>query len=80
VVSPLAMPPQVAPARRYLYAGAADRLAPPDHALDLWRHWEEPRIAWYQGGHVSFLFEPQVKDLIRTALEESGFLARALRA
>jgi hypothetical protein len=80
VVSPLAMPPQVAPARRYLYAGAADRLAPPDHALDLWRHWEEPRIAWYQGGHVSFLFEPQVKDLIRTALEESGFLPRALRA
>jgi hypothetical protein len=74
VVSPLAMPPLVTPARRFLYAGTADRLAPPDHALDLWRHWEEPRIAWYQGGHVSFLFEPQVKELIRTALGESGFL------
>jgi hypothetical protein len=76
VVSPLAMPPLVPRGRRFLYAGAADRLAPPDHALDLWRHWERPAIAWYQGSHVSFLIEPEVKRLIRTALARSGFLRR----
>jgi hypothetical protein len=73
-ISPLAMAPLVAPSRRFLYAGAADRLAPPHHALALWRHWGHPPIAWYEGGHVSFLFERDVKRLIRTALERSGFL------
>jgi hypothetical protein len=73
-ISPLAMAPLVAPSRRFLYAGAADRLAPPQHALALWRHWGHPPIAWYEGGHVSFLFEREVKRLIHTALERSGFL------
>jgi hypothetical protein len=79
VVSPLAMPPRVPRGRRFVYAGTADRLAPPDHALDLWRHWERPAIAWYQGGHVSFLIEPEVKRLIRTALARSGFVPRRRR-
>jgi hypothetical protein len=78
VVSPLAMPPRVPRGRRFLYAGACDRLAPPEHAALLWRHWGRPRIAWYAGGHVSFLFEPAVKRLVRGALETSGFVqARA---
>lgn len=74
VVSPLALPPRVPHERRFLYAGAADRLAPPDHALELWRHWERPTLTWYEGGHVSFLMERDVKRLIRTALERSGFI------
>lgn len=74
VVSPLAMEPQVARKRRYVYAGAADRLALPDHALDLWEHWERPEIAWYQGSHISFLWEPAVKHLITDALADNGLL------
>lgn len=72
VISPLAHTPRVPRPRRYLFAGVADRLAPPDHALDLWHHWGRPRCEWYQGGHVSFLFERKVWDLVREALTISG--------
>jgi hypothetical protein len=76
VVSPLAVRPLVPRERRYLYAGVADRLAAPEHALDLWRHWDEPRLAWYQGSHLSFLWERSVTALLQEALAESGLLAQ----
>jgi hypothetical protein len=72
VISPLAHTPRVPRPKRYLYAGVADRLAPPDHALDLWHHWDHPRCEWYQGGHVSFLWEKNVRDLLQEALTASG--------
>ncbi len=70
VVSPLAIPPRIARERLYLYAGIADRLASPDHAMALWNHWDRPRVAWYQGSHVSFLWEKDVKALLEEALSE----------
>jgi hypothetical protein len=72
VISPLAHTPRVPRTRRYLYAGVADRLAPPDHALDLWNHWDRPRFEWYHGSHVSFLWERGVRDLLEEALTDSG--------
>lgn len=74
VVSPLAMPPQIGHARRYIYAGVADRLAPPHHALDLWHHWQRPRVLWYQGSHVSFVLEPSVQALLAEALDATAML------
>jgi hypothetical protein len=72
VVSPLALEPLVPHERRYLFAAVADRLVPPDQVRDLWRHWDRPRIEWYQGGHVTFRAHPSVVRLISTALRESG--------
>lgn len=82
VVSPLAMPPRVPHERRFLFAATADRLAPPDHARDLWRHWDRPRMAWYHGSHLSFRLEREVEDLVLGAFESCGLLAsgRARRA
>jgi len=74
VVSPFSFRPRLAHRRRFLYAGVRDRLAPPDHARDLWRHWEEPRIGWYPGGHISFLWEPAVKSFLLDALRDSEML------
>ncbi len=74
VISPLAFPPSVPRERRYLYAGLADRLASPDHARDLWHHWEKPRVAWYEGTHVSFLWESAVETLLHEALHTCGLL------
>ena len=74
VVSPFSFRPRLARRRRFLYAGVRDRLAPPDHARDLWRHWEEPRIGWYSGGHVSFLWEPAVKTFLLDALRDAELL------
>jgi dienelactone hydrolase len=77
VVSPLAVAPRVPRERRVIYAGVADRLAPVHHAWDLWRHWERPRAVWYQGGHVSFLFEPSVRALLRETLHARALLEEA---
>ena len=74
VVSPLALPPRVPRERSFIFAGTADRLAPPQQAQNLWRHWGRPRMAWYQGSHVSFMFEPSVKKLIFEALGDTGLI------
>jgi hypothetical protein len=67
VVSPLALEPRVPPEARFIFAGTADRLAPPDHARALWDHWGQPRIAWYPGTHLSFRRETQVRRLLDEA-------------
>ncbi len=70
VVSPVAMPPRVPRERRYMYAGLGDRLAGPAHARELFDHWEGPRAGWYQGGHVSFLWEREVERIVREACRD----------
>ena len=71
-VSPLAMQPLVSRERRAIFAGIADRVVPPVEASALLRHWEEPRIAWYQGTHRAFLSTSQGRTLIATALRDAG--------
>jgi len=80
VVSPLALPPQLPKERRYVYAGKADSLVTPDHAHDLWRHWDEPHISWYEGGHVSFIWNREVRELVTHALTASGLVEGPLLA
>ncbi len=74
VISPLALTPRVPRERRFLFAGMVDRLVPPDHVHELWRHWDRPRLAWYEGGHLWFLWAEEVRALIREALAASGLL------
>ena len=72
VVSPLSLAPRVAHERRAVFGGIVDRLVPPDQVRDLWRHWGEPRIAWYPGSHLTFNLHAEVRALIRDVLGESG--------
>jgi len=72
VVSPLALTPVVPKERRYIFGGVADRLVPADQVRDLWRHWDRPRIEWYQGGHVSFRVHRPVDRMLDEALRECG--------
>lgn len=74
VVSPLAFAPRVPWDRRFMFAGTADRLVPPHAVRDLWRHWDRPRLEWYEGGHVSFGWEPTVRALLTEALDRSGLV------
>ena len=71
-VSPLALPPRVPHAARFIYAGTADRVVTPDHAQDLFVHWERPRMLWYPGGH--FAWSPQLQPGILTTLREAKAL------
>jgi hypothetical protein len=72
VVSPLSLEARVPVERRFLIGGVADRLVTPDQVRDLWLHWERPRIAWYQGGHLTFNRSAEVRRLIREALAVGG--------
>jgi dienelactone hydrolase len=72
VVSPLVLEPKVPKDRRSIFAAAADRLVPPDQPRDLWRHWGEPRIEWYQGGHVTFRYHAGVRQLVVESLRDAG--------
>jgi hypothetical protein len=68
VVSPLALAPKVPREHRAIFGGVVDRLVPADQVRDLWRHWEEPRVAWFQGAHLTFGAHPFVRALIDETL------------
>lgn len=74
VVSPLALAPRLPRERRFLFAAAADRIVPADQVLDLWRHWERPRIEWYPGAHLTFGVHAGVRALVEEGLR-AGSLA-----
>jgi hypothetical protein len=69
-VSPLAYEPRVPVEGRYIYAGVADRVARPDQARALWRHWGKPVIDWLPSGHVLATMKGQCKPLLRRAVWE----------
>jgi hypothetical protein len=72
VVSPLVLEPKVAHANRMIFGATADRLVTPDHVRDLWRHWDEPEIVWYQGSHISFMNERDVWSGVDRTLLDAG--------
>ena len=74
-VAPLALTPKVPRERRYVYAGTADRLAPPDQVRALWSHWDQPPIHWYTGSHVSFMLHAGVHRFVKQALRDAGLVA-----
>jgi len=69
VVSPLALEPLIPVERRFIFAGLADRWVRPGNVKALWDHWDEPEICWYQGSHLSFLVEPEVRRFIHQSLD-----------
>ncbi len=74
VVSPLVLAPRVPRAGRMFFGAVADRLVTPDQVRDLWRHWDEPEIVWYQGGHVTFRLERSVFAGIDRTLRRAGLI------
>ena len=75
VISPLAIEPRVAFDRRYIYAGIADRLVHPLHQVQqLWAHWDEPTITWFQGSHVGFFLTHRIREFLEESLRDAGLL------
>ena len=75
VVSPLAVDPLVPRERRFIYAGLGDRMATPKQAYRLWQHWDEPRLAWYGGNHIGFMWSKETDRFVTGSLQSSGFIA-----
>ena len=72
VISPLALKPLVPREGRAIFGAVADRLVTPDQVYDLWQHWDEPKIVWYQGGHLSFRAHASVRHLVRDTLRATN--------
>ena len=75
VVSPLRLPVRLPKERLAIFGGVADRLVPAEQVRDLWRHWDRPRIEWYQGAHLTFPRHPAARALVDETLRESGLAA-----
>lgn len=72
-VSPLALTPRVPDEHRFLVAGTLDRFVPPSRqTVPLWRHWGEPPVHWYHGGHVSLFWARGVQRAIDDTLRRVG--------
>ena len=60
---------------RPIVGGLLDRFVPPEQVLQLWRHWEEPAIAWYAGAHLTFPRHPEIRRFVDQGLADSGVTA-----
>ena len=49
---PLNYAPVVPKDRRMVITGLGDRMAPPQHAVMLWEHWDHCKLHWFPGSHV----------------------------
>ncbi|MGE2731983.1 alpha/beta hydrolase family protein [Mycolicibacterium vaccae] len=56
--SPLNYRPLPAKERRLIIAGLGDRLAPPEQAELLWKHWDHCDFHWFPGNHVLHVSQP----------------------
>jgi pimeloyl-ACP methyl ester carboxylesterase len=56
--SPLNYAPLVPRDRRLIITGLGDRLAPPEQAEMLWRHWDRCAFHWFPGNHVLHVSQP----------------------
>jgi hypothetical protein len=73
-VSPLAFEPRVPHEGRFIYAGLADRVVKPDQPRALWRHWGEPSIHWFSGGHVLGIRNETIPPFLARSLESVGMV------
>jgi pimeloyl-ACP methyl ester carboxylesterase len=49
---PLNYQPLLSKDRRMIITGLGDRMAPPEHAVALWEHWDRCALHWFPGSHV----------------------------
>ena len=80
-VSPLRLTPRVPRDRRFIVAGTLDRFArPTSQAIALWRHWDEPALHWYHGGHVSLFWARGLQAAIDAQLRAVGLVPEDARS
>lgn len=68
VVAPLALTPRVPQPARFMYAATGDQFVPVEQVRALWAHWEQPKISWCRGGHLSALSQRAPRELVQEAV------------
>lgn len=69
-ISPLSREPLVPESRRYIFAGKVDSITPRAQTEMLLKHWGNPKMHWFDGGHVSFFWNKSVETFVGNALLE----------
>jgi hypothetical protein len=49
-------------------------IVPPEHPGALWRHWGEPAIHWFHGGHIARFGRAGIVNAVTGHLEAIGIL------
>lgn len=70
---PLSYPPLVGRDRRMIITGLGDRMAPPDHAVKLWQHWDHCALHWFPGSHVMHVSQLDYLRRMTAFLQEVMF-------
>jgi pimeloyl-ACP methyl ester carboxylesterase len=70
---PLNYRPKLARDRRMIITGLGDRMAPPDHAVKLWRHWDHCALHWFPGSHVMHVSQLDYLRRMTAFLQEVMF-------
>lgn len=78
-VSPLSSPCAVPHERRFIVAGQVDRIAGPEGAAQLARHWEEASVLWRPRGHVTTCRSSVFDDHLAMVLAGCGLTAEPAR-
>jgi pimeloyl-ACP methyl ester carboxylesterase len=71
--SPLNYEPLVPRDRRLIITGLGDRLAPPEQAEMLWRHWDRCHLHWFPGNHILHVSQPEYLRRMTRFLREFMF-------
>jgi pimeloyl-ACP methyl ester carboxylesterase len=71
--SPLNYTPLVPRDRRLIITGLGDRLAPPEQAEMLWRHWDRCALHWFPGNHILHVSQPEYLRRMTRFLREFMF-------
>jgi len=71
---------KLAPERLMIVAGKGDRITPPDQAERLWKHWGEPAIHWFAGGHLAQVGRAEALRAIRRRLDALALPGRPTRS
>ena len=57
---------------RLLLAAKYDQVVPPEHVLELWKHWGKPEIHWLEGGHFGQMFAEDAMRCLHDFLLKRG--------
>jgi pimeloyl-ACP methyl ester carboxylesterase len=71
--SPLNYTPLIPRDRRLIITGLGDRLAPPDQAEALWKHWDRCALHWFPGNHILHVSQPEYLRRMTRFLHEFMF-------
>jgi pimeloyl-ACP methyl ester carboxylesterase len=77
VTSPLTYPALIPKDRLFIFAGTGDRMSPPKQALELWEHWNQPEIRWFDANHMAFLWNGSINAFVRDSLRSMLQFPRA---